>query len=90
MTEHTITIDFVEQMPGTLVHRVRNLGEDIQGELSRGRDARIHDPESATNQLRITVASQRRVRRVSKLLSDLLREHGFADARVTVHETNAT
>ncbi len=71
-------------MPGTLVHRVRNLGEDIEHALSTGRDARIHNPDSATNQLRITVVSQRRVRRVSKLVSDLLREHLFTDARITV------
>ena len=85
MTEHTITIDFAEpKMPGTLVHRVRNLGEDIERALSRGRDARIHDPDSATNQLRITVVSQGRVGRVSKLLSDLLRAHRFTDARITI------
>ncbi len=73
MTEHTIIIDFTEpKMPGTLVHRVQNLAEDIQRALACGRDARIHDPDAATNQLRITVVSQRRVRRVSKLLGDLL------------------
>jgi hypothetical protein len=38
MTEHTIIIDFMEpEMPGTLVHRVRNLAEDIERALSRGR-----------------------------------------------------
>ncbi len=88
MTEHTITIDFQEpELPDTLVHRVRNLGEDIEHELLRGRDARVHDPDSATNQLRITVVSKRRVRRVLQLLADLLREHRFTGARVTVHES---
>lgn len=71
-------------MPGTLVHRVRNLGEDIEHALSRGRDARIHDPDSAINQLRITVVSLGRVRRVSVLLGSLLRKHLFTDARITI------
>ncbi len=85
MTEHTIVIDFAEpKLPGTLVHRVRNLAEDIDRELSRARDARVHEPDAATDQLRITVVSQRRVRRVSQLLSDLFREHRFTDARITI------
>ena len=34
MTEHTIIIDFAEpKLPGTLIHRVRNLAEDIERDV---------------------------------------------------------
>jgi hypothetical protein len=68
------------------VHRVRNFGEDLYGACRDDGWASISlaEVDRATNQLRVTVRSARRVRRVAAMIEKLLERHHFTDtARLT-------
>jgi len=65
-----------------LVHRVRNFGEDLHRAFETRDDAAISldEVDVATNELRVTVKSVSKVRRVAQFLEQVLGDHGFEGA----------
>ena len=83
-----IVIDFdVRQDDPTFVHKLRNFGEDLHRACDNDGWASIliEEVDGATNQLRVTLFSKRRIRRIVKLIDELLEMHFLASrARLSV------
>jgi len=84
---HKIIIDFEPDSDAhSLMHRVRNLGEDLF-RACRGdgwASISLEDVDRATNRLVVAVRSARRVRRIAAMIDKLLAEHYFiGKARLT-------
>lgn len=62
------------------LHRVRNFGEDVWGELNRTSlgEASLEEIDSSIDQFKVT-ASKRNVGVVTDLLKRLLKRHNLAD-----------
>ena len=73
--------------PTGLLHRIRNLGEDIWREIRGKRIAKILNMDSATDSLDLTVPSAGKLRRVVKLIEASLAEHNFEAAKIHVTES---
>jgi len=76
-----IVIDFHgEAAQSSLTHRVRNFGEALYHAFMKEGIAAIslEEVDRATTQLRVTVKSARKVRRVSSLIEELLDQHHLA------------
>jgi hypothetical protein len=71
-----IIIDFE---PGH-VHRMRNFGEALYQALQEDGwgSISLHEIDSATTQLRVTVFSRRSVRRIAQMIQKLLVKHRLA------------
>jgi hypothetical protein len=79
-----IVIDFVfreDQEASYEIHRIRNFGEDLHRACEADGWASISwaHVDQATNQLRVTVRSKRRVRRITALINGLLDKHFLAN-----------
>ena len=63
------------------IHRIRNFGEDLY-RLCRNdgwASISIADVDRATNQLRVSIRSARRVRRTGQMIEKLLVQHFLSD-----------
>jgi hypothetical protein len=98
MPNRRIVIDFVfpedEQLVSeqSLVSRVRNFGEDLFREFSRSGEAilTLHDVDKATNQLSLTLSSNRHSGSVLRFVNKQLSRHNLADiARISKIEPTA-
>jgi hypothetical protein len=73
-----IVIDFtLGPDRGYDIHRIRNFGEDLYRRCREDGWASIsiHDVDRATDQLRVSVRSARRVRRIARMITELLEKH---------------
>lgn len=70
--------------PVALIHRIRNLGEDIYRAIRGKRIATLHNMDSATDDLVLTVPSAGKLSRVLRLIDDCLIENNFQNAQVDV------
>ena len=83
-----VVIDF-DPHPEREIGKVRNFGEDLwracRDDTGGWASTSLDEADRATNQLRVTVTSARRIRRTVKMIEDLLGEH-FLDrcARISV------
>jgi hypothetical protein len=75
-----IVIDFEVGAEEFSVHKVQNFGESLYRMCLEDGWASISlkDVDGATNQLRVTVHSARKVRRISSAIEKLLDRHGLA------------
>ena len=80
MSRCVIIIAF-RDFDGALVHRIRNFGEDLFREFSRGDKAviDIHEVDRATNQLSLILPTTRHFGNVSIFINKMLKRHGLAD-----------
>jgi hypothetical protein len=88
-----IVIDFdQERDPRSLMHRVRNFGEDLYRACRDDGWAEISldEVDRATDQLTVRVLSAKRERRIAAMIERLLAAHRFTGkARLSqVHEPN--
>ncbi len=83
-----IRIDFDNSSaPSSLVHQVRNFGEDVWrlAQAEKGASIALEDIDRATDRLVLRVNASRRVRRMVGSVRRLLGEHHLAGvARVSV------
>ena len=70
--------------PTDLLHRIRNLGEDIFRALRGRRIAELQNMDTAVDTLELIIPSEGKVRKVELLIRPLLKQHNFADAEITV------
>lgn len=75
--------------PNNLIHRIRNLGEDIYRAIRGKRIATLLNADTATDSLDLIVPSAGKVRRVRKLIDECLVQNNFQNARVEVTEAHS-
>jgi len=90
MTPQKIRITFEEYAsasaghPTELLHRIRNLGEDIWRAIRGQRIATLENMDTAVDSLDLVVPSAGKVRRVVKIIEGCLAEHNFEAAQVEI------
>lgn len=73
----------------SLIHQIRNFGEDLYRQCRDEGWATIslEEIDRATSQLRVTVRSKRRVRRTMRMIEQLLETH-YLKSRARLSETD--
>jgi hypothetical protein len=85
MAQHLIVID----LDHLHLHIVRNFGEDLWREFryDKWASTSLEEADKATSQLRVTVRSTRRFRRIHARVLTLLQRHGLGkSSRVSVFQ----
>ena len=62
-----------------VVHRFRNFGEDVWGDLKETCDVSLDEIDRATNKFTVRGVRKREVRTVTKMLQAAIKKHGFED-----------
>ena len=61
-----------------IIHRFRNFGEDVYRRLREECSVSIDEIDGSTNSFVVRDIHKRDVRRITKVITELLREHHFA------------
>ena len=80
-----IRIEISDQPTQEIVHRFRNFGEDIFTRLRDECSVSIKEIDAATTSFFVRDIHRRDVRRISKIILEILRQHSF-DASATLTE----
>ncbi len=79
--QRTIRLRFALCDPAD-IHRIRNLGEDLYRQIERtelGDIGGLDTVDRATDSLVVHIPHARHVRRMQRMVEDLVREHGLRD-----------
>jgi hypothetical protein len=79
-----IRIAISDPPTGDIIHRFRNFGEDLYRELREECTVSLDEIDSSTTAFVVRDIHKRDLRRITKMITELLREHHFeATATVT-------
>jgi hypothetical protein len=81
------TIRFVMPVDGTSIDKVRNFGEELMRTMRDQELGDVSDPDTAIDELSISLRSRRHLGQVRKLIRKLLVQH-YLDADAVVTEVS--
>ena len=84
MSAAAFTIRFVMPVDGTSLDKIRNFGEELMWAMRDRSLGDVSDPDTATDELSISMSSPRHLGEVRRLIRRMLAKHYLdADAVVT-------
>jgi len=72
-----LNIEISDPPTPEVVHRFRNFGEEVWGELKETCDVSLDEIDRATNNFKVSGVRKREVRTVTKMLQAAIKKHGF-------------
>jgi hypothetical protein len=87
MPAAAFTVRFEMLIDGTSIHKIRNFGEELMWTMRDQNLGDVSDPDTAIDQLSISISSPRHLGQVRKLIGQMLAKH-YLDAGAVVTEVS--